>query len=168
MTQLLYDPVDLSNYAKRGDPPIEEWPGIPVGRERIMASAGDPRDWFRYGHRLKAAEKAWAEWADARNRRRDFTSGYTWNQILILGDYGSGKTTLGTGAGFLYLAVVVDVFSRRVVGWAWSPTSVLNWSSGPSTWPYTCDGHRVSSTTLIRGYLGRQAERVERSATTYY
>ena len=118
MTQLLYDPVDLSNYAKRGDPPIEEWPGIPVGRERIMASAGDPRDWFRYGHRLKAAEKAWAEWADARNRRRDFTSGYTWNQILILGDYGSGKTTLGTGAGFLYLAVVVDVFSRRVVGWA--------------------------------------------------
>ena len=41
MTQLLYDPVDLSNYAKRGDPPIEEWPGIPVGRERIMASAGE-------------------------------------------------------------------------------------------------------------------------------
>ena len=100
MTQLLYDPVDLSNYAKRGDTPIEEWPGIPVGRERIMASAGDPRDWFRYGHRLKAAEKAWAEWADARNRRRDFTSGYTWNQILILGDYGSGKTTLGTRTGW--------------------------------------------------------------------
>ena len=41
MTQLLYDPVDLSNYAKRGDTPIEEWPGIPVGRERIMASAGE-------------------------------------------------------------------------------------------------------------------------------
>ena len=41
MTQLLYDPVDLSNYAKRWDPPIEEWPGIPVGRERIMASAGE-------------------------------------------------------------------------------------------------------------------------------
>ena len=42
MTQLLYDPVDLGNYAKRGDPPIDEWPGIPVGRERIMASSGDP------------------------------------------------------------------------------------------------------------------------------
>ena len=43
MTQLLYDPVDLGNYAKRGDPPIAEWPGIPVGRERIMASSGEPR-----------------------------------------------------------------------------------------------------------------------------
>ena len=27
-------------------------------------------------------------------------------------------TYVPTGAGFLYLAVVVDVFSRRVVGWA--------------------------------------------------
>ena len=34
----------------------------------------------------------------------------------------------------------------------WSPTSVLNWFSKPSRWPYTCDGHRVSSTTPIRGY----------------
>ena len=117
MTQLLYDPVDLSNYAKRGDPPIEEWPGIPVGRERIMASAGDPRDWFRYGHRLKAAEKAWAEWADARNRRRDFTSGYTWNQILILGDYGSGKTTLGTQGAYPTSTSRVYLLACVSIGW---------------------------------------------------
>ena len=30
-------------------------------------------------------------------------------------------TYVGTRAGFLYLAVVVDVFSRRVVGWAMEP-----------------------------------------------
>ena len=63
MTQLLYDPVDLGNYAKRGDPPIAEWPGIPVGRERIMASSGEPRrprmtDWSAVIRRptLRAAQ----------------------------------------------------------------------------------------------------------------
>ena len=31
-------------------------------------------------------------------------------------------TYIGTWTGFLYLAVVVDAFSRRVVGWAMAPT----------------------------------------------
>jgi len=35
--------------------------------------------------------------------------------------YSSDITYIRTGAGWLYLAVVLDVFSRRVVGWAMAP-----------------------------------------------
>lgn len=31
-------------------------------------------------------------------------------------------TYISTWAGFLFLAVVLDVWSRRIVGWAWLPT----------------------------------------------
>ena len=67
-----------------------------VTRQYLMVASGDPRDWFRYGHRLQAYEEAWLELIDARSRRRDFMADFTWNQILVLGDYGSGKTTLAT------------------------------------------------------------------------
>ena len=80
--ELLYDPPELSQYAKRGDPDMREWPGTPVDEYGIMAAAGDPRDWFRYQHCYGAVDTAWAEWA----------SGFSWNQILILGDYGTFKT----------------------------------------------------------------------------
>ena len=84
MTQLLYDPVDLSNYAKRGDTPIEEWPGIPVGRERIMASAGEGsyRDNLfveRLWRDIKYEEvylKAYADGRDARAGIGEYLSFY--------------------------------------------------------------------------------------------
>ena len=36
--------------------------------------------------------------------------------------YASDSTYIRTGAGWLYLAVVIDLFSRRVVGWAMAPS----------------------------------------------
>ena len=36
--------------------------------------------------------------------------------------YASDITYIRTGAGWLYLAVVLDLFSRKVVGWAMAPT----------------------------------------------
>jgi putative transposase len=36
--------------------------------------------------------------------------------------YASDITYVRTGAGWLYLAVVLDLFSRKVVGWAMAPT----------------------------------------------
>ena len=93
MTDFLTDPPEVKQFAKRGDPPISQWPGQPVARQKLMEAAGDPRDWFRYRHRHKAYQQAWAEFVDARRRRRNFTAGFSWNQILILGDYGAGKTT---------------------------------------------------------------------------
>src|SRR5215468_4974544 len=38
-------------------------------------------------------------------------------------------TYVRTWAGFLYLAVVLDVFSRRIVGWSWPPRSPHDWCS---------------------------------------
>ena len=40
-------------------------------------------------------------------------------------------TYIATGAGFLYLAVVLDAWSRRVVGWAMATHSGPSWSSTP-------------------------------------
>jgi putative transposase len=36
--------------------------------------------------------------------------------------YASDITYIRTGAGWLYLAVVLDLFSRRVIGWAMAPS----------------------------------------------
>ncbi len=47
--------------------------------------------------------------------------------------YVSDITYIRTGAGWLYLAVVLDLFSRRVVGWAMAP-SQLPWSAMPCAW----------------------------------
>ena len=116
MTQLLYDPVDLSNYAKRGDPPIEEWPGIPVGLERIMASAGEGsyRDNLfveRLWRDIKYEEvylKAYADGRDARAGIGEYLSFYntqrphqalgyrTPGEVFISGSGGNVVTSLMT------------------------------------------------------------------------
>jgi len=49
--------------------------------------------------------------------------------------YASDITYIRTGAGWLYLAVVLDLFSRRVVGWAMAP-------SMPAA--LVCDASRLS------------------------
>ena len=54
---VLRDPPEVKQYAKRGDPPMDQWPGRVVTREDLMKAGGDPRDWFRYGHRLTRVER---------------------------------------------------------------------------------------------------------------
>ena len=98
MRSMLFDPPELGEYAERGDPPLAEWPGTIRMRQDVMAACGDKRDWFRFGHRYEAYLRYWNEWADARARRRDMSSGFDWDQILIIGEYGAGKTTLGIKA----------------------------------------------------------------------
>ena len=55
----LVDPPEVAKYAQGGDPPMSEWPGRIVGRKDLMMASGDPRDWFRYGHREQAYTEAW-------------------------------------------------------------------------------------------------------------
>ena len=113
--ELLHDPPELSRYAKRGDHQMEDWPGVEVSHYDIMAASGDPRDWFRYGWRRRAADRAWAEWADARARRElngNLAADFEWNQILILGDYGSRKTTTGIWAARNFFGLGHMVFSN--------------------------------------------------------
>ena len=109
---LLHDPPEVRQFAQRGDPPVAEWPGRVITREDLMAASGDKRDWFRYGHRLKAYDRAWREFIDARRRRRNFMAGFDWNQILILGEYGSGKTSLGIKIARHFFGLGHPVFSN--------------------------------------------------------
>ena len=39
----LYDPPELAANASRGDPPMEVWPGKPIGRQQLMMAAGGRR-----------------------------------------------------------------------------------------------------------------------------
>lgn len=119
MARMFTDPPEVRQYAMRGDPPINMWPGSPKTREDIMMAGGNPKDWFRYGHRLRAYEEAWMEFIDARRRRKDFTRGFDWNQILILGDYGAGKTTLATHLALKWFRLGHPVFSNAscLIGW---------------------------------------------------
>ena len=126
---LLHDPPEVRQFAQRGDPPVAEWPGRVITREDLMAASGDKRDWFRYGHRLKAYDRAWREFIDARRRRRNFMAGFDWNQILILGEYGSGKTSLGIKIARHFFGLGHPVFSNSRC----APTSASRAGSGRSS-----------------------------------
>ena len=117
--QLFYDPPELHEYADRGERPYEEWPGTIRTEEDIMAAHGDPRDWFRYGDQLDAYYRYWFEWGDARVRRRDMSAGYDWDQFLIIGPYGAGKTTLGIHEALKWFRRGHPIFSNAacLVGW---------------------------------------------------
>ena len=117
--QFTYDPAKAKAHAARGDPPRDEWPGQPVDEEMLYRSAGDPRDWFHPGHRLEAADQAWAEFEDSRDRRRNLFSGFDWNQILIIGEFGAGKTTLGVLLARYYFGLGHPVFSNTSCLFGW-------------------------------------------------
>ena len=52
----------------------------------------------------------------------------------------SDITYIRTGQGWLYLAVVLDLFSRRVVGWSMAPTLSQELTLAACTWHCTPDG----------------------------
>ena len=122
----ILDPPDLAKYAARVDPPMERWPGRPLGREDIAAACGDPRDWFKFGHRELAAEIAWAEFADAQARRKSLFPGFSWNQVLIIGEFGAGKTALATFIARHFFGLGHPVFSNAglLFGWRVSRTGI--------------------------------------------
>ena len=119
MTMLLQDPPELAQYAARGDPPMSMWPGTWVNERFVMAACGDERDWFRYWHRHQAYARAWAEFCDARRRRRKFSSGFDWNQVLIIGDFGAKKTTLGIKVARYFFGLGHPVFSNASCLFGW-------------------------------------------------
>ena len=119
MTPHLIDPPELAQYAARGDPPMARWPGQWVRKEAVMAACGDERDWFRFHHRYRAYRQAWGEFCDARRRRRRFSSGFDWNQALIIGEYGAKKTTLGIKVAYEFFRRGHPVFSNASVLFGW-------------------------------------------------
>ena len=118
-SKLLHDPPEVQQYAQRGDPSIDKWPGQIVTRRNLMEASGDQRDWFRYGHRLQAYTEIWKEFVDARRRRKDFTKDFDWNQILVLGDFGTGKTTVAIHLARYLFRLGHPVFSNASCLFGW-------------------------------------------------
>lgn len=78
--------------------------------------------------------------------RRDFTAAAP--DRLWVADI----TYVSTWMGFLYLAVVLDAYSRRIVGWAMAEHLRSELVTERSKWPSGgADHRRESSTTPIRG-----------------
>jgi putative transposase len=107
--------VHAASYGTYGAPRIHvelEDKGLRVGRKRVarlMAAAGlvgASRRRF-VTTTTKGAERAAPDLVE-----RDFKAEKP-NQLWV-----ADITYIPTGAGFLYLAVVLDAFSRRVVGWS--------------------------------------------------
>ena len=98
---------------------MEKWPGRLVTRLDLMKASGDSRDWFRYGHWLQLHTQITHEFIDARRRRRDFTKSFDWNQILVLGDYGAGKTTAAIHLARKFFRHGHPVFSNASCLFGW-------------------------------------------------
>ncbi|WP_344867124.1 IS3 family transposase [Planomonospora alba] len=92
---------------------LREIDGIRIGRKRVarlMRAAGLSGVTRRKGCRTTIADRRAAAASDL--VKRQFTAEEP-NRLWT-----ADITYVPTGQGFLYLAVVLDVFSRRIVGWA--------------------------------------------------
>jgi putative transposase len=115
LTELISE-IHSQSWGSYGAPMIHEElaeRGIRVGRKRVarlMKAAGLQG--------VSRRKKAWTTRRDTKARPapdlvdRDFTADGP-NKLWV-----ADITYIPTWAGFLYLAVVIDVWSRRVVGWA--------------------------------------------------
>ena len=58
--------------------------------------------------------------------------------------WATDMTYIPTAEGWLYLAVVLDLYSRRIVGWAMSDSLNSSWSLTPCRWRWQfADRHRA-------------------------
>jgi putative transposase len=90
--------------------------GTRIGRHRVMRLMRREGLRARPTRRFVVTTDSHGTWAPAPNRlARDFTAQRP-NQRWV-----ADLTYLPTRQGWLYLAVIVDLYARRVVGWATSP-----------------------------------------------
>ena len=79
-------------------------------------------------------------------------------QLLIYGLFQKGRvlaqdgvadiTYVPTWSGFLFLAVVLDAFSRRIIGWAMATHLRTSLVLAPSTW--RCSNASPATSSIIR------------------
>ena len=116
---LLYEPpgLDLGEH----DPPMEAWPGRMRDVTDVIKASGHVKDYFRFSHRWLSQEKWWIKFFQARDRRpiETYHTDFSWNQILIFGEYGGGKTTLANKVAYRYGELGHAVFSNTstLIGW---------------------------------------------------
>jgi len=99
-----------------GSPRLAQALGCPGRRNRIARLMRQERLFARQRSKYRAATTDSRHGGPiAPNRVRDLTIKHP-NQVWV-----TDATGVLTGQGWLYLVAVLDVFSRRVVGWAMSP-----------------------------------------------
>ena len=121
MAKIFVDPPELAEHAMGGNPPMSAWPGTWINQYDVMASMGDDRDWFRYWHKYNAWEQVVKEffWNRKKRREKDRSKDFKWNQVLIMGDYGVGKTTLGSKIALECFRQGHAVFSNASLMFGW-------------------------------------------------
>ena len=124
---LYRDPPNVS--FGRGIPPEADWPGRRVDLDDVAAACGDGRDWFRYWHRRHLHEQMWAHYdaKAARNKRDDWYKGFDWNETLITGIYGAGKTTVSVLKGLQRMSQGFPFFHNgpSLTGWVVEGDSIF-------------------------------------------
>jgi len=91
--------------------------GHRVGRNRVMRLMRSEGLRARRPRRFQVTTDSQHQWAPAPNRLQRQFHARAANQRWV-----ADVTYLDTREGWLYLAVILDLFSRRVVGWAVRPT----------------------------------------------
>ena len=118
---MLHDPPELRQMeaASRFYMTEEDYPGVKIGSQLLMAASLNPKDWFRYRHREQAAIESWSEHYDSRERRRNLYSGYEFDQILIIGSYGQRKSSLAVLEVDNWFSLGHPAFSQAaaLIGW---------------------------------------------------
>ena len=116
---LYLDPPNI-NWG-RAIPPERDWPGRRVDEIDVAEACGDGRDWFRFWHRIEKHRELWAKYDywSARRTSDDYYRDFEWNQRLIMGPYGAGKTTTGVLTGIARLQDGFPFFHNgpSLVGW---------------------------------------------------
>ena len=116
---LFHDPPGIS--LGQHDPPMELWPGRMRDVSDVIKASGHVKDYFRFGHRWQAQDEWWLKLFQARAERplETYHKDFSWNQILIFGEYGGGKTTLANKVAYVFGELGHAVFSNTstLIGW---------------------------------------------------
>lgn len=102
--------------------------GIAVKRNRKFKATTDSNHSFNIAPNLLERDFT----ADRPNRKWAGDISYVW-----------------TREGWLYLAVILDLHSRRVIGWAVSNRLKRDLAIRALRWPSPCDAHRRAASTIL-------------------
>ena len=116
--------------------------GITIGRHRVARLMRENALQARQRRRFKRTTDSLHAFPVAPNLLNQDFNATGPNQ-----KWGADISYVWTREGWLYLAVVIDLFARRVVGWPPAPGSIRNWRCWPYAGPSPCGVHPPGSFT---------------------
>ena len=118
--QFKFDPRKAKAHAARRRPPTRRVAPASLSTRRCStARAATRATGFMSAIVSKPPASRGRNSRTVRERRRDLFSGFDWNQILIIGEFGAGKTTLGVLLARYYFGLGHPVFSNTSCLFGW-------------------------------------------------